>query len=212
MGIFFVLIIWMILLGLLGVPFAGILAYWSWRNSRITGVPSRGRAAMAGLLPFVLIPVGLIWFFAYAIYCGTVRNVDPGLGDSWQVPLRHGYYFCMTDNMNEGRLMKDKCNGSPPLHSIRELAQTGDSIVGWSQQKGAFTFDMSTGKLTMLDSREAALARLSPLPNFQTAHEFYRSRRYGWQDVAALIILLGLVVGIARVWFNRFIRERTNLA
>lgn len=212
MGIFFVLIILIILLVLVGLPFAGALAYWSRRNSSIAGAQFSGRATMAGLLPFVLVSVGLIWFFAYAVYCGTVRNVDPGLGDSWQVPLRHGYYFCMTDNMEEGRLMKNECGGSPPVHSIRELAQTGDSIVGWSQEKGAFTFDMSTGKLTVLASREAALARLSPLPNFQTAHEFYRSRRYGWQDVAALIILLGLVAGIARVWFNRFIRPRSSLA
>jgi len=161
---------------------------------------------MAGLLPFVLVPVGLVWFFAYAVYCGTMRDVDPGLGDSWQVPLRRGYYFCMTDTMDEGRLMKNECGGEPPVHGILELAQTGDSIVGWSWQKGAFTFDMTTGELKVLANKDAALTQFSSPLTFQTAQEFYRSRRYGWQDVAALIVLLGLLAATTRVWFNRFIR------
>jgi hypothetical protein len=210
MGIGFVLIFWIILLGIVGLPVAAFFAYWSWRNGNLTGAPAKARAAMAGLLPFALIPVGLIWFFAYAVFCGTVRHVDPGLGDSWYVPLRHGYYFCMIDTTDEGFLMKNECSGEPPVSAIRELAQVGDSIVGWSGTKGAFSLDMAAGELKQLANKDIALTQYSPPLSLQTARAFYRSRRYGWQDVAALIVLLGLVVPIMWIWFNRFIRSKTT--
>jgi hypothetical protein len=92
MGLGFVLLFWMIFFGCAGLPIAGGLAFWSWHNGRLAGAPSKMRAAAAGVLPFVLIALGLVWFFGYAAYSWTVRRVDPGLGDSWAVPLRHGYF------------------------------------------------------------------------------------------------------------------------
>src|SRR5258708_5442208 len=122
MGLGFVLLVWMIFFGCAGLPVAGGLAYWSWRSGRDAHSPSKWRAFAAGLLPFALIVVGLFWFFGYAAYSWSVRKVDPGLGDSWAVPLRHGYFFCMIDVTDQGYLMKDGCSGSPPVLDIRELA------------------------------------------------------------------------------------------
>ena len=210
MGIGFVLIIWIILLGIIGFPLAGILAYWSWRNNKFASSSRMKRAAIAGLFPYVVIPVGLIWFVLYAYYCGTIRNVDPGLGDSWHVPIQNSYYFCMTDNMDEGRIMKNSCSGSAPLFAIRELVHSGNLLVGANSQQGAFTFDMEKEELNLLPSMEVALSKIAPASKFQTAHEFYVSRRYRWQDIATLVPLICAVLLIARIWFNRYIRAPRN--
>ena len=208
MGLGFVLLIWMIFFGCAGLPVAGGLAYWSWRSGRRAHSPSKWRAAAASLLPFVLIVVGLVWFVGYAAYSGVVRKVDPGLGDSWAVPLRHGYFFCMIDVTDQGYLMKDGCGGSPRVQDIRELAEVGDAIVGSSGQSGAFVFDTATGELKSHPDTSTALAQFSPAPTLQSAHQFYRSRRFGWQDTAAFLVLVGLVVAVSWLWFSRLIRVR----
>lgn len=206
MGLGFVLLVWMVFFGCAGLPIAAGLVSWSWRNGRRAGAPSKVRAGAAGLLPFTLIAVGLTWFFLYAVYSWSVRQVDPGLGDIWAVPLRHGYFFCMIDATDKGYLMKDGCSGLPPVHDIRELAEVGDAIVGSTGQSGAFVFDTATGELTLYQDTGAALAQFSPSPSLQTADQFYRSRRFGWQDVAALFVLLAAVLSTAWLWFTRFIR------
>ncbi len=211
MGLGFVLLFWMIFFGCAGLPIAGVLAFWSWRNGRLVGSPSKVRAAVAGVLPFVLIALGLVWFVGYAAYSWSVRRVDPGLGDSWAVPLRHGYFFCMIDVTDRGYLMKDGCSGSPPVYDIRELAEIGDAIVGKSDRTGAFVFDMATGELRRDQDASTALAQLSPTARLQTPDEFYRSRRFGWQDVAALLVLFAVVALTSWLWFTRFIRMRSAL-
>jgi hypothetical protein len=211
MGIGFVLLFWMMFFGCAGLPIAAGLGYWSWRNSRGRSA-SKERAVAAGCLPFVLIPVGLLWFFSYAAYSGIVRKMDPGLGDTWTVPLPHGYFFCMIDVTDHGYLMKDGCSGSPPVDGIRELAQVGDSIIGSSGRSDAFVFDTSTGKLTLHRSISDALRQFSPVPQLQTADQFYRSRRFGWQDVVAALILCGLVLLISWLWFRRYIRAPSPAA
>ena len=205
MGLSFVLLLWVILFGCAAVPVGTALACWSWVNGIRVQTPSRGRALVAGLLPFVLIPVGLFWFLGYAAYSSLVRNVDPGLGDSWKVPLPHGYFFCMIDVTDQGYLMKGGCSGSPRVNGIRQLVQVGDSIIG-SSVAGAFVLDTATGELRSPKSVAAALASFSPSPKLQTPNEFYERRRSGWQDVAAGFVLLGLVLSISWLWFTRFIR------
>jgi hypothetical protein len=67
-------------------------------------------------------------------------------------------------------------------------------------------FDTATGKLRSHESTAAALAQFSPSPKLQTPDEFYESRRFGWQDVAARFVLLGVVLLTSWLWFTRFIR------
>jgi hypothetical protein len=208
MGLGFVLVVWTLLLGCAGLPIAALLAFWSWRRGRLAGTPSKVRAAVAGLLPLVLIAVGLVWFFGYAAYSWTVRRVDPGLGDSWAVPLQHGYFFCMIDVTEHGYLMKDGCTGTPPIYEIRQLAEVGNMIVGTSDRTGAFVFDLTAGQLKRVEDAKATLAELSPTARFQTPDEFYRSRRFGWQGVAALAILFVAEASILWLWFTRFVRAR----
>jgi hypothetical protein len=204
MGLGFVLLVWTIFFGCAGLPIAVGLAYWSWRNGCRANSASKGRAFAAGLLPFILIPLGLAWFFAYAAYSWSVRKVDPGLGDSWAVPLRNGYFFCMIDVTDHGYLMKDGCSGAPPVHGITQLAEVGDVIVGHAQ--GAFVFDTKTDSLKSYPDLSAAIAQFTPPPKLESPDGFYRSRRFGWQDLAALIVLLVSVAALSWLWFQRFVR------
>jgi hypothetical protein len=204
-GLGFVLLFWLILCVCAAFPIATTLACWSWLNGLRAQTPSKPRALVAGLLPFVLIPVGMLWFLGYAAYSSSVRHVDPGLGDSWKVPVAHGYFFCMIDVTDQGYLMKGGCSGSPRVNGIRQLAQVGDSVIGTSVA-GAFVFDTSTGELRSHQSTVAALAQFSPPPKLQTPDEFYERRRSGWQDRAAGFVLLGLVFLTSWFWFRRFIR------
>jgi hypothetical protein len=119
-----------------------------------------------------------------------------------------GTFVCMIDVTDHGYLMKDGCSGLPPVYGIRELAEAGDVIIGSSDDVGAFVFDMTSGELKPQPSTSAALAHFSPAPRLQTADEFYRSRRFGWQDLAALAILLLMVASTSWLWFTRFIRTR----
>jgi len=111
----------------------------------------------------------------------------------------------MIDVTDQGALMKGGCSGSPRVNGIRQLVQVGDSIIGTSVA-GAFVFDTATGELRPHQSPAVALAQFSPPPKMQTAGEFYDSRRSGWQDRVAGLVLLGLVLLSSWLWFTRFIR------
>jgi hypothetical protein len=147
-----------------------------------------------------------VWFFAYAAYSWSVRKVDPGLGDSWAVPLRNSYFFCMIDVTDHGYLMKDGCSGAPPVHGITQLAEVGDVVIGSSAQAGAFVFDTRTESLRNFPDISAALAQFAPPPKLQSPDGFYRSRRFGWQDLAAVVLLLASVAILSWMWFKRFVR------
>ena len=190
----------------MAVPAALALAWWSWRTGRRAGAPSRTRALAAGLLPFVLIALGLIWFFGSALYSESIRRVDPGIGDYWMVPVGQGYLFCMIDTTDHAYLAKDGGDGSGAVEDIRQLAQVGDRVVGLSGKSGAFIFDTASGKQSQYSSVAAALAQFSPPPKLETPEQFYRSHRFTWEDAVASLVLLSLVVGVSLLWYRKFIR------
>lgn len=43
-----------------------------------------------------------------------------------------------------------------------------------------------------------------------TAEQFYRGRRFGWQDLAAVVLLVTLVSGVSLTWFKWFIGRRVG--
>src|SRR5437867_3088253 len=114
MGIGFVLLLWAVFFGCAAIPVAATLAVWSWRNqTRSVANHNYLRPLVASLLPFGLLVYAGTAFIVYAIWCGTARGVDPGLGDLWAVPVGTGYYFCMIDVTESGRLFKGTCDGVP---------------------------------------------------------------------------------------------------
>ncbi|MBX7184669.1 MAG: hypothetical protein K1Y01_05925 [Vicinamibacteria bacterium] len=202
--------IWIALFSCAGVPVAGALAWWSWRNSRHGALPWKARALVAGALPYALIAVGLAWFIGYAIIAGSL-GMDPGLGDSWSVPLTNGYFFCMIDVPDKGYLMKDGCSGSPPVDGITRLAQCGNFVTG-SNGSATFLFDTARDVLVANPSQAVIDKECGPSIQLQAANEFYGARRSGWLDLGALAVLLGLVTSISVFWHGRFIRERKVVA
>jgi hypothetical protein len=88
MGIGFVLLIWAVLLGCAAVPVAFAIAIWSVRSHKRVGAPvSLLRTGAAAILPFVLLAYGGVAFVGYAAWCELGRQVDPGIGDGWMVPV-----------------------------------------------------------------------------------------------------------------------------
>jgi drug/metabolite transporter (DMT)-like permease len=113
----------------------------------------------------------------------------------------------MIDVTDHGYLMKDSCTGSPPVDRIQELATMGDSVAGISAS-GPFVFDLATGSLKLYTTRAEALAQFTPPPTLLSADAFYRQRRFGWQDLTALAVLLLAVAVVSLTWFTLFIRPR----
>ena len=116
----------------------------------------------AAALPFLLLGYGGAAFLAYATWCEAVRGVDPGIGDSWQVPVGNDHYFCMIDVPESGSLLKSGCSGGSIVNGITELAVAGDLIVGNSKSNGPFILDTRTGALQTFASVDAATAGVRP--------------------------------------------------
>jgi hypothetical protein len=206
MGLGFVLLIWIVLCGMAAVPMGAALGYWSWRNGRRARTVSLRRALSAALLPFIWIPLGLAWFAAYAVYCEGVRGVDPGLGDSFRVPLANGYAFCMIDAPDHAYIAKGTCNGTMLVDGIRQVAMIGDLVAGASVESPGFVLDTRTGGLTRLPDSAAALSRVPAAAPLGSPAEFYFARRWGWQDGVAALLLVVSLGGLSWFWYRRFIR------
>jgi hypothetical protein len=82
-----------------------------------------------------------------------VRDIDPGIGDSWRVPIGNDWYFCMIDVPDNGYLLKGGCSGAPIVDGITELALVGDLVVGKGDASRPFVLDTRTGVLQTLSSR-----------------------------------------------------------
>jgi hypothetical protein len=126
------------------------------------------------------------------------------------VPLPHDYFFCMIDITDHGYLMKGGCSGSPLIDEVQEIAQSGDSLVGFSSRSGPFVLNTASDDFRVFADRAAALAQFSPSPNLQTANAFYQSLRWGWQDAIGLALLLCSLVVVSGFWFTFFIRVRSR--
>jgi hypothetical protein len=208
MGLLFVLIVWIIFFGILGLPIFFIAGFWSWRNSKRFGQPSKSRAVFASLLPFVWIVTGLVWFIIQGIFNEVVRGVDVGLGDGWQVPIRNRYYFCMIDVHDEGSLMKDGCTGVAPISGINKLSETDNFVVGTKTDSKAFSLNTQNGEIEDYRDITELKSRFPSLPPMKSTLEFYFDRRGGWQDLVVFKFLRILLFSVTYFWFRRFIRPR----
>jgi len=132
--------------------------------------------------------------------------VDPGIGDSWQVPVGNDSFFCMIDTTDNSYLLKGGCTGVPPVFGITQLAALGDRIVGNSRSSGPFMFDTRSGKVQSPIDLDTALGQFSPRPTLQTPDEFYSKMRWGWPDLIALVLISIPALCILLLWYRWFIR------
>ena len=210
MGLLFVLIFWIIFFGILGLPVVFISGFWSWRNSKRSGQPSKSRTVAASLLPFVWILTGLVWFIIQGIFNEALRGVDSGLGDCWQVPVRNKYYFCMIDVTDEGYLMKDGCTGVAPVSGINKLFEIDNFVVGTKMDSKAFSLNTQSGAIEEYRDITELTSRFPSLPPLKSTLEFYSDRRGGWQDLVGLTFLGILLISVTYFWFRLFIRPQSR--
>jgi hypothetical protein len=132
-------------------------------------------------------------FMAYAVWCGVVRGVDPGLGDWWGVPVGHGFSLSFIDVLDHAYISpRGSTDGEPLIANITEIGASGEYVFGLVNQGEGFVLNTRTGAVRR--TGRAALpetlrdAGVSPTALTSVA-EFYRKRRWGWQDVIALAVL-----------------------
>jgi hypothetical protein len=190
MGIGCVLLFWAVALAAVAVS-VGLLLLWL---SRRTGDKERRRRVFRWLC--VVLPAGAVYavvgFAAYWAFC-AMRGVDPGIGDSWQVPLTHGYSLSFIDVWEQAFV-------SPPgsmdmgkqVASVAEVGDSGQYLFGVADGKG-FLIDTKTGLVEELQDRAALLVRLKALgiwsPQLRSVKDVYFAERWGWQDVIVLMVL-----------------------
>jgi hypothetical protein len=210
-GIGCVLVFWAVILGAAAIVSAVVLGLWSWwKQRRAVGYARVLKVLAAAALPFLLVGYGGVAFGGYAIWCETVRHVDAGIGDVWQVPVGNDHYFCMIDVPENGYLLKGGCSGSPIVDEISELAATDDLVIGDSKSQGAFELDTRTGTLLRFTSMEAVLARTTPRPLLRSANDFYGYRRWGYADAVAAVLIAVQAIAITILWYFSFFRWRNS--
>jgi hypothetical protein len=121
LGIGFVLLFWAVIFGGAAVVSAVVLGLWSlWNHRAVIGRREVLKAVAAAALPILMFGYGGAAFVGYAVWCETLRGVDPGIGDVWRVPVGKDHYFCMIDVPEEGYLLKAGWSGAPIVHGITE--------------------------------------------------------------------------------------------
>jgi hypothetical protein len=207
-GLGFVLVFWALLGGIGAVVCALALGAWSWWNHRrAPGCIRILHPLAAAALPFLLLAYAGAAFTGYAVWCAAIRDVDPGIGDGWQVPLGHDLFFCMIDVPDEGFLLKGGCSGSAIVAEITELGGSDDVLVGSSRSSGPFVLDMRTGKLQAFSNIDAALSNVTPRPSLQSADDFYRARRWGLADAIAAVLIVIPAIVASLLWYLWFVRR-----
>jgi hypothetical protein len=207
MGLIFVLLFWAMFLCLLGIPAAIVLYNWSSRNQkRLPNNYGKSRPLFAAFLPYVLIAFGGTVFIVYCLWCLSVRHIDPGIGDGWEIPIGNNFYFCMIDIPDNGYILQGGCTGSADVYDITDLAAVGDRIVGKSRSSGPFIFNIRSGALQKFENMDAALAQFGPRPTLKSANTFYRQLRWRPADLFTMLVTGILAIGIMLFWYRRFIR------
>ncbi|HEX3107720.1 MAG TPA: hypothetical protein VHU41_01415 [Thermoanaerobaculia bacterium] len=115
-----------------------------------------------------------------------MRNVDPGLGDEWRVPLTGGYSLVMVDTFDQPFIL-------PPSERSSNLSVSSISVAGRyivaEDRAGPFIIDTANGALQRFASRtdlDRELKRRGPAPaRLQSPRDFYFQHRWTRVDAAA---------------------------
>ena len=204
MGIGLVLIFWAFV-GFLLAMVAGLISLGIFAILIPRKTPRRGYGLLfSALLPFVLLFYFGIAFVGYAMLSYS-RGYDPGIGDSWQVPLGGGYSLVMIDTPEQASISMPNAEDI----SIGKLTKVGVLVIGEQRKDevsavparataippGYFILDTSTksyATFTNKDAFQQALSRHGLLEyTLLTPEEYYQRHRFGWFDgIAAGVILI----------------------
>ena len=211
MGIGLVLLLWGVALTVGAVPVAAALVV----AARLTGGPARAKRVFVWLvIAGPLAAFYVFWaFMTYAIWCGMVRGVDPGLGDWYGVPIGHGFSLGFIDGLDHGYIApRGATSGEALIADITEIGVDGDYVYGVADRSDGFLLNTRTGAI--LRNGRPALPRtlrdagISPNAPLTSVAQFYGKRRWSWQDPVAAAILGAPALFVAaqtlrRVWNGR---------
>ncbi len=185
MGIGFVLMIWLVILIILGVPAALFFILIAYLVSRKASSKYRKRRMIfAAFLPYLMIAYFGFCFVIYSIWCVTLRHVDIGIGDGWCVPLGEGYTFEMIDIPDNAFISKA---GKTQIYDIQLIAEKDCNLYGRTKNS-YFMLDTQKNRVDYFDSKEKMKSSLVQkgivdIPDFMTPNKFYRNKRYTIADV-----------------------------
>lgn len=186
------LVFWAVLLTVLATPVAAaliLLARWS-------GGSARAKRVFVWMI--IAGPLAACYafgaFMAYAVWCGVVRGVDPGLGDWWGVPVGNGFSLSFIDVLDHAYISpRGSTDGKPLIANITEIGASGEYVFGLIDQSDGFLLNTRSGAVhrTGRATLPAALrdVGVSPSAPLMSVAEFYRERRWGWQDPVALAVM-----------------------
>ena len=147
-------------------------------------------------------------FVVYGIYCEAVRGVDPGIGDSWRVPLKNGYELVMIDTPEQAFVVTP--GGGQAHHDFTRIGTT-DRFVVVEQGGHFFLMDARSGNESSLrteaELKESLQGAGEPAIELLPPGDYYNKHRWGAADAvgsAAAFVPPGLVF-LVFVWrFARF--------
>lgn len=162
--------------------------------------------AAAGF-PFLVVAYGLVAFVGYAVWCEAVRGVDPGLGDSWVVPVGQGCTLVMGDQPTNAQI---SCpHHEQLLEGVTRVALAGEELVGESHGKFyAVNLRERTTRSLGSEGEAITLLRHSGLPSAELlpVNDFYIARRWSYLDVLAAFLIAAIPAALALSLFIAFRR------
>ncbi|GAB4371958.1 MAG: hypothetical protein Kow00128_20270 [Deltaproteobacteria bacterium] len=152
------------------------------------------------LFPLALVLYFSIAFLGYSAWCEFVRGTDPGIGETWKIPLGNGYALVARHALSRAHVVTP--TGEEILSRLTAIGREGDILFGTVQGDDRY-FLIRTGErsLEFIDS-ERTVPEVTGLPaidpsRLMSIESFYRSIRWGTED---LLALFGIVLFPANLY------------
>ena len=142
-------------------------------------------------LPFVSLAYVWAIFAVYAVYCEAIRDVDLGIGDSWRVPLTHGYALTMIDTPDQAFVRLP--SGAQHHHGLKRISAT-EHFVTVEDEGRFFLMDVRGGRelvfLTEAELRAALKSSGEATVELLAPGDYYDAHRWGGFDAIAASLAL----------------------
>jgi hypothetical protein len=223
MGVGFVFLLYVLLIGIVCPPLAAIGVFAGGRIARHESPHTRRTFRLVGAaLPFCAGAYLLAWIVGMAIF-GVGTGRDFGFGDGFDIPLHDGYRWSAIDEPISACVYQDNTDGMSRACGLQNhnpnafvdvlsTQEHGDWIAGgydsdekrfiYPEQQRAdrwFLFNTKTHERFNADNA-ANLALLTAQHGFllhlESSSAFYAHHRYRWYDelVALLLLLPGILM------------------
>lgn len=199
MGIVFVIIIHLIVIGILSAIIAAILTI-------VTHFASSQSVKARNILISIVSPfVALYTFYIFGLVgigiVSTINNIDIGTGDVWYIPLPNDCQLLFIDLPEVAFIEK---NGRTVISNVSQLQQFDNIILGKTNNNNYFSYNTKTNTLKEFTSEKDLLLRNSKNNlKLVDAIDFYYEKRNeiaGTESIAVGIV--SLFLSLAAIYFT----------